>query len=267
MSKEIKEAIRGFTAARYHAVSEELDYWVRTIYRETSDAVSGILSESKDYTQEFLSDFAALKDINNDLSSFRNFLNDSYYADDFYIQSFMNYTMTVLDELAITDHLQTIPKIIKEMWEVLGESSAAFKNSILWIVDTVISFKFRYFQRNELICFNQQIKASYKESEEMFNQLMQENFLDRLSHFFEIIIEKYDKFVKDLHVTFMNYIESMWDNIVRTLSVYWNRILQNIEPQIIRSIHYIESVLWGISTEIFGKINNFLNRVNLIPSS
>lgn len=137
MGREIKEAIQSFTAARYHAVSEELDYWVRTIYRETSDAVSGIFAESKDYTQEFLNDFAALKDINTDLSSFRNFLNDSYYADDFYIQSFMNYTMTVLDELAITDHLQTIPKIIKEMWEVLGESSMAFKNSVLWIIDTV----------------------------------------------------------------------------------------------------------------------------------
>lgn len=237
MGKDIKESIRSFTATRYHAVSEELDYWVRTIYRETSDAVSGIFTESKDYTQEFLNDLAALKDINNDLSSFRNFLNDSYYADDFYIQSFMNYTMTVLDELAITDHLQTIPKIIKEMWEVLGESSMAFKNSVLWIIDT--------------------IKASYKESEEMFNQLMQENFLDRLSHFFEIIIEKYDRFVKDLHVTFINYIETMWDNMVRTLSIYWNRILQNIEPQIIRSIHYVESVLWGISTEIFGKKINF----------
>lgn len=85
---------------------------------------------------------------------------------------------------------------------------------------------------------------------------MQENFLDRLSHFFEIIIEKYDRFVKDLHATFIEYIEKMWDNLVQTLSVYWNRILQNIEPQIIRSIHYIESVLWGISTEIFGKLSS-----------
>lgn len=88
----------------------------------------------------------------------------------------------------------------------------------------------------------------------MFNQIMQGNSLEHLTRFLEIIIEKYDRFVKDLHVTFMNYIESLWDNLVRTVSVYWNRVLQNIEPQIIRSIHYIESILWGISTEIFGKL-------------
>lgn len=92
----------------------------------------------------------------------------------------------------------------------------------------------------------------------MINQLMQENFLDRLSHFFELIIEKYDRFVKDLHVAFINYIEKMYDNMIRTMSIYWNRVLQNIEPQILRSIHYIESVIWGISAEIFGETNEFI---------
>lgn len=87
----------------------------------------------------------------------------------------------------------------------------------------------------------------------MFNQLIQGSSFEHVTRFLEIIIEKYDRFVKDLHVTFMNYIESMWDSLVRTLYVYWNRVLQNIEPQIIRSIHYLESILWGISTEIFGE--------------
>lgn len=52
----------------------------------------------------------------------------------------------------------------------------------------------------------------------------------------------------------MNYIETMWENLSRAISVYWNRVLQNIEPQIIRSIHFLESILWGISTEIFGEL-------------
>lgn len=98
-----------------------------------------------------------------------------------------------------------------------------------------------------------QIKTSYKESVEMFNNFMQGNSLEHITKFLEIIIEKYDRFVKDLHVTFMNYIETMWDNLSRAISVYWNRILSNIEPQIIRSIHFLESILWGISTEIFGE--------------
>lgn len=126
-----------FVTSRYNACIDELDYWVKTLYTEGSDTVKGILLESQPYTQEFLNDLAAVKDIDEDLLAFRNFLNESYNADDFYVQSFINYTMTVLDELAITDHLQTIPKIFKEMWEVLGESSTAFKNSISWIMGTV----------------------------------------------------------------------------------------------------------------------------------
>lgn len=129
--------MKNFMSARYKALGEELDYWVKTIYSEIQEIIRGVLIDSKPYAQEFINDFTSVKDIDEDLSAFKNFLNDSYYADDFYIQSFMNYTMTVLDELAITDHLQTIPKIFKEMWEVLGESSKAFKNSILWIINTV----------------------------------------------------------------------------------------------------------------------------------
>lgn len=135
--KELEDSMKNFMSARYKALGEELDYWVKTIYSEIQEIIRGVLIDSKPYAQEFINDFTSVKDIDEDLSAFKNFLNDSYYADDFYIQSFMNYTMTVLDELAITDHLQTIPKIFKEMWEVLGESSKAFKNSILWIINTV----------------------------------------------------------------------------------------------------------------------------------
>lgn len=137
MRKEVKETIKDFVTGRYNAMIEELDYWVKTFYTEIYDTVKGILSESQPYAQEFLNDLAAVKDVDEDLVAFRNFLNESYTADDFYIQSFINYTMTVLDELAITDHIQTIPKIFNEMWEVLGESSMAFKNSTTWILSTV----------------------------------------------------------------------------------------------------------------------------------
>jgi hypothetical protein len=133
----MKQTIKNFVGGRYNALAEELDYWVKTFYTETFDIIKDIWEESKPYTNEFFADLSAIKDIDEDLSSFRTFLNESYYADDFYVQSFINYTMTILDELAITDHIQTIPKIFKEMWEVLGESSAAFKKSILWIIETV----------------------------------------------------------------------------------------------------------------------------------
>lgn len=139
--KEVKELTKKFMVERYTAIADEMDYWVKTIYTEAIDTIKGIWDESKPYTQEFMNDLTSIKDFDEDFLSFRNFMNESFYADDFYMQSFLNYTYQILDELAITDHLQTIPKIFKEMWEVLGESSLAFKNSITWIIETVNYYK------------------------------------------------------------------------------------------------------------------------------
>lgn len=135
--KEIKDGIKLFISSRYSALAEDIDYWVITVYNEMVESVKGVLEESKSHTQEFLEDLNGLKDIDEDLTTFRNFLNASYYADEFYVQSFINFTLTVLDELAITDHLQTIPKILQEIWQVLGESGEALRKSILWIIETV----------------------------------------------------------------------------------------------------------------------------------
>lgn len=135
--KEVKDSIRDFTMERYKAVADDLDYWVKTLYQETKESIDDIIENSKDHFEHFLKDLEAIKDIDDDLTAFRKFLNSSYSADDFYIQSFTNYTIKIMTELAITDHIQQIPRFFKEMWEALGESSVAFKNSVNWIVETV----------------------------------------------------------------------------------------------------------------------------------
>lgn len=137
IKKEVKDNLKKFMASRYNALANELDYWVHIIYTETKDIIVDIWDDSKTYMEQFTEDLSALRDIDEDLLAFRNFLNESYHADDFYIQSLMNYTLTILDELAIADHIQTIPKFFKEMWVALGESSSAFSNSVLWIVNMV----------------------------------------------------------------------------------------------------------------------------------
>lgn len=95
----------------------------------------------------------------------------------------------------------------------------------------------------------------------MFNQLLQGNSFEHLTAFLEILLEKYDRFVKDLHISFISYVETLYDNLVQTIATYWNRVLKNIEPQIIKSIHYVESILWGISTEIFDFMYNRTNEL------
>ena len=115
---------------------------MKTFYTETADTIKGILDESKPYVQELLNDINS-NDLEEDFTSFRSFLNDSFHSDDFYISTFLTFTYQILDDLAIKDHLQTIPKIFKELWEMLGETNAAFKNSVNSIVETVESLKAR----------------------------------------------------------------------------------------------------------------------------
>lgn len=137
MRKQIQENIKEFLASRYTAVSEEIDYWVKTIYTESVDTVNDVWSDAKVYTEKFLDDLSGLQDIEEDITNFRIFLNDSYNADDFYVQSFVNFTMGILDEMAIKDRFESIPKIIREMWQALGESGQALKKSILWLIESV----------------------------------------------------------------------------------------------------------------------------------
>jgi hypothetical protein len=120
-------------------VSDEMDYWVKTFYTETTDTIKGIWDESKPYVQELLNDLST-NEFEEDMLSFRKFLNESFYSDDFYCQSLLTYAYQILDDLAIKDHLQTIPKIFKEMWEVLGGRAQPSITSIIATVKQILTF-------------------------------------------------------------------------------------------------------------------------------
>lgn len=78
------------------------------------------------------------------------------------------------------------------------------------------------------------------------------------------MVEKYDKFIKDLHLSIIKYAENMYNNVVNMLSSYWKKMLQNIEPTIIRMLHYLETTLWDASKEIF---DFFYKRTNELVES
>lgn len=67
------------------------------------------------------------------------------------------------------------------------------------------------------------------------------------------MVEKYDKFIKDLHLSVIRYAENTYNYVVNMLGSYWKKILQNIEPTIIRILHYLETTLWSVSKEVLGK--------------
>lgn len=106
---------------------------------ETKDSINGIYSEAKPKLEGLLTDLEELGSLENDINGFITFVNTSYQADDFYIRSVMNFTLTVLEDLSLKNHIASVPMIFKEMWQVLGESGQTLRKSILWLLDTVSS--------------------------------------------------------------------------------------------------------------------------------
>lgn len=80
---------------------------------------------------------SGLSVLETDIEEFRIFLNQSYEANDFYVKTAVNFTMTLLDELSIRNHLDSVPKIINEIWHVLGDSGKALRKSVLWLIESV----------------------------------------------------------------------------------------------------------------------------------
>lgn len=78
--------------------------------------------------------------------------------------------------------------------------------------------------------------------------------LEHLSGIIERVVEKYDKFIKDLHLKLIKHVEHLWATMTDMISNYWKRSLHRIEPSIIKFLHYMETMIWNISKEIFGKL-------------
>lgn len=65
--------------------------------------------------------------------------------------------------------------------------------------------------------------------------------------------------IKDLHVSFIHYIESLWDQAAEYLTNYWAKCIQVIEPTFIEIVHYIETVFWTGSKQVIGNKCSTLN--------
>lgn len=168
--------------------------------------------------------------IGEDIEDFRKLMNQSYEANDFYIKTVVNFTMTVLDELAIRNHIGSVPKILNEIWQVLGDSGIALRKSILWLIETV--------------------KTTYKNVIDTLNRIFHGEAMSYVSSAVENLITKYDRFIKDLHLSFIKYVQTTWNNITMMLMNYWQGMLERIQPMVLRFVHYGETILWNISQEI-----------------
>lgn len=220
----------------YKSFSENVNFWVDTLYPEANETLNDIWSSAEPYTDKFLEDIRGLAVIGEDIEDFRKLLNQSYEANDFYIKTMVNFTMTILDELAIRNHIGSVPKIFKEMWNVLGDSGVALRKSILWLIET--------------------IKTTYKNTIDTLNSIFHGEAMSYVSSVVGNAIYKYDRFIKDLHLTFIKYVQNVFNQISDTVMKWWRSMLERIQPIVMRFAHYAESLLWNMSKEIF----EFLHR-------
>lgn len=179
------------------------------------------------------------------MEEFRKLLNQSYEANDFYVKTMVNFTITILDELAIRNHIGSVPKILNEIWQVLGDSGAALRKSIMWLIET--------------------IKTTYKNTIEALNRIFHGEAMSYVSSIVEKAIYKYDRFVKDLHLSFIKYVQNIWNTISNAVMNYWHKMIERIQPMVMRFIHYAETLLWNISQEIFDFLHKHTNDLAKSP--
>lgn len=158
------------------------------------------------------------------------YLNESYNANDFYIKDIVGFGIYLIDELSLRSHIESLPNILNEIREIMGESGEALRNSLVWLIET--------------------IKNAYNKVSEFIAAVLRGDSLSQLANVIEKLIEKYEMFIKDLHVSFIKYIENLWNSIALSLSQQWYRFLKLIEPVFIQFVHYLETVMWKASKEV-----------------
>lgn len=98
-----------------------------------------------------------------------------------------------------------------------------------------------------------QIKHYYKNAAEFVNGLVQGDSVEQVSETLKMLVEKYDNFIKDLHVRFIRYMEELWKHTYSLMVDNWHRTLASIEPTFIKIVHYLETIVWNTSKEFLGK--------------
>lgn len=230
LKSEIINGIRNSAMGLYNGINNDVNYWKQFVKSETVNVISDVWNDAQEDLQQFLDDWNNLKELQDDLDKLKVYLNDSYNANDFYIQDVVTVSLYVIDALSLRHHIESLPNILNEIWAIMGESGEAIRNSLLWVINAV--------------------KNAINKVSEIVAAILRGDSISQVANTIEKLVEKYDKFMKDLHVSFIKYMENLCGKISQTISQQWHRFLLLIEPVFIRAIHYLETVAWKASKEV-----------------
>lgn len=75
--------------------------------------------------------------LKDDADVFVKYLNESYDSNEFYLKDISNFINSVIDEMSIRSHVESLPAVLGEIWDAMGESGKVIRQSISWIIETV----------------------------------------------------------------------------------------------------------------------------------
>ncbi|XP_053620364.1 uncharacterized protein Apoltp [Plodia interpunctella] len=240
---EVKSQFVYTLKSMYGQVNETLVI-IKEMPMEAHLALRNIWSDAKPRIRDFLDDLNDLHVIKDDLDDFERFLNESYGKNDFYVKDIVEFTYYVLDEMAIRNHLESLPGIVNDMWGMMGNTSQSIKQSLIYVAET--------------------IKKAYSNFLESVNKALEADFMELVSDRLEAMILQYDNFVRDMHMRLLEYWEETWVNATTRLSNYWQELLKSIEPLFFKMLHYTESFVVTIWR---GVMDFFYNRTQELTDS
>ncbi|XP_075986269.1 apolipoprotein lipid transfer particle [Anticarsia gemmatalis] len=240
---EVKSSAVYTLKVLYSQINETLVI-IKEMPMEAHMALKAIWTDAKPRIRDFLDDLNDLHVIKDDLDEFERFLNQSYSHNDFYVKDIVEFTYYVLDEMAIRNHLESLPGIVNDMWGMMGNTSQSIKQSLTFIVDS--------------------IKKAYANFLDSVNKVLEADFMELVSERLETMIMQYDTFIRDLHMKFLEYWEETWVNATNRLSKYWHELLKSIEPLFFKVLHYTESFVFTVWK---GVMDFFYNRTQELTDS
>ncbi|CAL7937265.1 unnamed protein product [Xylocopa violacea] len=230
LRSDIVAIIKQAAIDAYDGLNNDADRWKQYVKSETVNVISDVWDDAREDLDEFLDDWNNLKELQADFEELKLYLNNSYNANDFYIKDLVSFGIYVIDELSLRSHIESLPNILNEIYEIMGESGEAIRNSLLWLVET--------------------IKNAFDKIPEIVAAILRGDMISQIASTIDRSLERYDKFVKGLHVSFIKSIENLWGRISHSISQQWNRFLLLVEPLFIRFVHYLETVVWKASKEV-----------------
>ncbi|XP_066155546.1 uncharacterized protein Apoltp [Euwallacea fornicatus] len=226
---DVQNGIRSKALQLYFEGLDQINNTRQYVKAETMDAIDGIWQDAKPMVFEYLVALRNLTVIEEDLGHLKDFLNTSYYNNEFYIKDICSIIITMVDDLSIKTHLQSLPKIFQELWTAMGASGKNIKESFKFVIE--------------------KIKLYYTNTTEFIHDLINGDPVKHLSNILEKLVDRYDDYIKNVHVSALHYIEKIWIETYDIIVDNFHQILAALEPSFIKFIHYAETIVWTTGKE------------------